>query len=287
MTKIAVIGLGAMGSRMAENLLKAGYELTVWNRTREAAAGLLAAGATQAATPREAVQGAAFVMSMVRDDAASRQVWLDENTGALAGMGSDAVAIESSTLTPAWIIELGAAAADKGIAFIEAPVAGSLPQAEAAQLIYLTGGDEAAVKRAEPILKTMGAAVHRVGPLGTGALAKLTTNTLLGIHVTVLAELIGMLKRSGADAQGVFDVVAATPVWSAGAQRLSGLMLSGNFAPQFPIELIAKDFDYALAVIGSPDKAPTIHAASRVFHEAIEQGLGAENMTGVVQLFSE
>ena len=122
MSKISVLGLGAMGARMAAHLIKAGHDVTVWNRTADATRPLVAAGATQAQTPREAAAGAAFVVTMVRDDDASRRVWLDPDNGALAGMAAGAVAIESSTLTPGWIRELGHAIAERGVALLEAPV---------------------------------------------------------------------------------------------------------------------------------------------------------------------
>ena len=111
-----------MGARMAARLIKAGHDVTVWNRTADATKPLVAAGATQAQTPRQAAAGAAFVVTMVRDDDASRRVWLDPDNGALAGMAAGAVAIESSTLTPGWIRELGHAIAERGVALLEAPV---------------------------------------------------------------------------------------------------------------------------------------------------------------------
>jgi 3-hydroxyisobutyrate dehydrogenase len=107
MVDVAVLGLGAMGSRMASNLLKAGHRVVVWNRTPGAAKALVEVGARQAQSPKEAAAGAAFVIAMLRDDEASRQVWLDPESGALAGMERGSVAIESSTLSPRWIRELG------------------------------------------------------------------------------------------------------------------------------------------------------------------------------------
>lgn len=287
MMKISVLGLGAMGSRMAANLVKAGHAVTVWNRTPAAAASLVAAGAKQATTPREAATGADFVLAMVRDDEASRALWLASETGALAGMTAGAVAIESSTVTPGWIRELGDAVVQRGLALLEAPVSGSRPQAEAAQLVYFVGGDEAVVRRAEPVLKVMGSAIHHVGPLGSGAVVKLATNALLGVQVTAIAELIGLLKASGADAGRAIQAMSCTAVWSPGANYWSNTMLTGNFAPQFPVELIEKDFGYAVEVAGSAAAAPTIAAARGVFQQAIDRGLGGQNMTSVVQLFTE
>jgi 3-hydroxyisobutyrate dehydrogenase len=286
MSKITFLGLGAMGSRMAINLIKAGHEVTVWNRTATAASSVVAAGARQADTPKHAAQGADFVIAMVRDDEASRQVWLDPDTGALTGMAKGAVGIESSTLSPDWVRALGDATANRGIALLEAPVSGSRVQAETAKLVYLVGGEESTLKKAEPVLNAMGSAIHHVGPLGTGALVKLSTNTLLGIQVVAFAEVIGMLKRTGADAHRAMEAIASTSVWSPVATYLSGSMLSGNFAPQFPVELIEKDFGYTVEAAGE-NFAPTIGAARRVFRKAIEEGLGESNMTGVVQLFTQ
>lgn len=286
MARISLLGLGAMGSRMAAKLIGAGHRVVVWNRSPQAAQVLIDAGAQSAATPRQAAADAEFVIAMVRDNDVSRQVWLDADTGALQGMSAGTIAIESSTLTPDWIRELGTCLAQRDVALLEAPVIGSTPQAEAAQLIYLAGGDANTLARAQALLKTMGSSIHHVGPLGAGALTKLATNTLLGVQVTVLAELIGMLQRAGADAARVFEVMAATPVWSVAAARVSALMLAGNFAPQFPVDLIEKDFGYTIETAGDASRAPTIAAALQVFRAAIERGFGKDNMTGVVKLFT-
>src|SRR5450631_1895103 len=129
MSKAAFIGLGPMGSRMATNLLKAGHEVTVCDLVPEAVDKLTSAGAKVAASAREAAEGKDFVLTMVRDEEISRKVWLDATTGALVGMKPGAIAIECSTITPAWAHELGRAISKAGIAMLEAPVSGSTPQA--------------------------------------------------------------------------------------------------------------------------------------------------------------
>ncbi len=284
MTDIAFLGLGAMGSRMAANLVKAGHRVTVWNRSPQACDPLIAAGAKAVASPRAAASGGEFVIAMVRDDEASRQVWLDPEQGALAGMRPDALAIESSTVTPDWSRALGSEASKRGIGYLEAPVAGTLPQAEAGQLIYLVGGNPSLLERATPVLKAMGSAIHHSGPIGTAALTKLTVNTLLALQVAGLAELIPILKRAGVDAKHVLDVVAQTPVWSPVAARTAQSMLAGAFQPMFPVEMMAKDMGYALASAGDPRKAPLIAATRQAFADGIERGLGDRNMTAIVQL---
>jgi 3-hydroxyisobutyrate dehydrogenase len=285
MTSVAFLGLGAMGSRMAANILKAGYLLTVWNRTPAAAEQLVGLGARQAGTPKEAAKGADFVIAMVRDDEASRDVWLNPETGALAGLSASAIGIESYTLTPNWVRDLGTHFARQGVGFLEAPVSGSRPAAEGGQLVYLLGGDEAVAAKAEPVLKTMGSTINLVGPLGAGALTKLATNAMLGIQVAAYAEIIGWLRANGADPARSIKALSTTPVWAPVANYITSSMLSGNFAPQFPVELIDKDFRYALQVAGSPEKVPTIAAAHAVFDNGIAKGLGKLNMTGIVKLY--
>lgn len=140
MSNITVLGLGAMGSRMAARLIAAGHQVTVWNRTRRATQPLVDLGATLAASPRDASQGAEFVIAMLRDDEVSRFVWLDPECGALAGMSPGTVAIESSTLTSGWIQMLDAQMQHQRVSLLEAPVSGSRLQADTGQLTYLIGG---------------------------------------------------------------------------------------------------------------------------------------------------
>lgn len=128
----------------------------------------------------------------------------------------------------------------------------------------------------------MGSAIHHVGALGAGTLAKLTTNTLLGIQVTMLAQMMGMLKHADVDVACIMAAVAATPIGSPIAQRLSDGMLARNFSPQFPVELIEKDFGYTMQAAGSLSATPMVSAARGVFRKAIEHGFGKSNMTGVV-----
>jgi len=287
MSHIAVLGLGAMGSRMAANLLAAGHQVTVWNRTPAAAEALVSQGAVQAFTPKQAAEGADFVIAMLRDDVASRQVWLDADTGAILSMKPGAIAVESSTLSPDWVKELGMRLEVKDISLLEAPVSGSRPQAEAGQLVYLVGGDEQVLERSRSLLETLGSALHHVGGLGNGALVKLTTNALLGIQVAALAEIIGLLKHNGVDPAQALKAMSATSVWSPVATVMSNSMLNNNFAPMFPVELIGKDFGYALQAAGSLSSAPTTTAVRDVFRLAMAQGLGQENMTSIVKLFSQ
>jgi 3-hydroxyisobutyrate dehydrogenase len=284
MTDIAFLGLGAMGSRMAARLLQAGHQVTVWNRSPAAALPLGKLGAQVAASPAEAARHARFVIAMVRDDEAARDVWLHPQTGALAGMAPGTVAIDSSTLSPQCAMALAATMAQSGMPFLEAPVSGSRPQAEAGQLIYYVGGDAATIELAKPVLAAMGQAIHAVGPVGVAAFTKLTTNALLGVQVTAMAELVNILKHAGLAPAPVLEAVAATVVCSPFAKRAADNMLAGDFSPQFPVALVEKDFAYMLACAASADAAPTLAAAHSVFQAAASQGYAEQHLTSVVKL---
>ncbi|HEY0734629.1 MAG TPA: NAD(P)-dependent oxidoreductase, partial [Herpetosiphonaceae bacterium] len=147
MQEVAILGLGIMGSGMAHNLLKAGFSLTVYNRSRDKATALESAGARVADTPRAAVESADVIVAMVANDEASRAIWLGDD-GALAGVRSDALLIECSTLTTGWVRELADLAQQRAAVFLDAPVTGSKPVAESGQLGFLVGGDSAAFERA-------------------------------------------------------------------------------------------------------------------------------------------
>ena len=283
MTRIAFLGLGAMGSRMVSRLGSAGHEVTVWNRT---APDRPPAGTTLAATPRDAASDAEVVIAMLRDDAASEPVWLDPDIGALAGVARGALGIEASTVTPAHARRLHAAAAERGMAFLDSPLAGSRPQAEARQLIFMAGGDAAHVAQAEPVLLAMGAAVHHAGPAGAGATVKLMVNSLFGAQLAIMAELICMAERGGIDPARAVEIIGATPVASPAAKAAAGAMLAGAFAPAFPIDLVEKDFALARVTAAEVEAAvPVTNAVHAVFAAAKHEGLGNMNITGIVRRY--
>ena len=279
---IAFLGLGAMGSRMAARLLAAGHTLTVWNRSPAPAQALAGQGARLAATPAEAVADAAVAIAMVRDDEASRRVWLAPD-GALAALPPGAVGVESSTLSPAWVGELAGAFAARGIGFLDSPVAGSRPQAEAGALIHLVGGEAAALETARPALEATGSAVHHLGPAGSGAAMKLVVNGLFGIQVAALAELLAAARAMGLDPARAAAVLGETPTLSPAAKNAAQGMLARAFAPAFPVELVEKDFGYLTAAATAG--APLAEATREVMRRAAAAGLARENLTAVAKLY--
>lgn len=284
--RVAILGAGAMGSRMAARLVAAGVPVTVWNRTRERAEAI--EGAAVAPTPRAAAEAASVVLSMVRDDGASREVWLDPTQGALAGLGEEALAVECSTLSLPWVSELAGAFTAAGRAFVDAPLAGSRPQAEAGKLIFVLGGEEDDCARLTPVLAPMAGAVHRVGATGAGATLKLMINAMLATQLGVMAELIGFSRRAGIDPALAVQIIGETPVCSPAAKVSADAMVAGAWAPAFPIELVAKDLGLLARSAQAYDaQVPMAERAGDVYARGLSQGLGGDNITGIVQLYDD
>lgn len=287
MSKLAFLGLGAMGTRMVEHLIAAGHHVTVWNRTRTAAEPFADRGAAIADTPADAAKEAEIVISMVRDDDASRTVWMDDKTGALTTIQSNAIAVECSTLSLEHIAALDAAVQNAGASFVAAPLAGTLPQAEAGQLIFFAAGPEASAKELEPVLLAMGSAVHQCGVNSRNAtLLKLIVNSMLGVQIAALAELLATGEKYGLSQGDAMKVLDEIPVISPPAKRAGAAMAAGKFAPQFPIELVAKDFGYVTAMAQAIQaQAPVCKTAEEVFRSANDKGFGNDNINGVVKLY--
>ncbi len=287
MSRIAILGMGAMGSRVAQNLLNANHEVVVYNRTRDKAMPLINQGAIYAATPREAATQANIVISMVTDNNVSRTVWLDPETGAAMGLSKDTIAIESSTLTVAWTRELAAEIQRYGAVFLDAPIVGSRPQAEALKLIYLVGGQTETLTQVRDILLSAGGStIHHVGEIGQGMAMKLAVNALFGIQVAALAEILGMLTKNGMTSAKAMECLGELPVISPAAKNAGSLMLAHNHAPLFPIELVEKDFRYVVETAQAVDAATPVSIAIRdIYTQAIAKGYGSDNITSVAQLF--
>lgn len=278
---IAFLGLGAMGQRMAARLLAAGHRVQVWNRSPGPELALQSLGALVAQTPREAVADARFVFSMVRDDEASRGVWLDPHHGASGGLRPDAIAVECSTLSPAWIATLAAALP---VPLVDAPVAGSRPQAEAGQLIFMAGGTTAAIQAVTPMLMDMGSAVHTLGRSGTGSAMKLAVNSLFATQVVAMAEQLALLDDQQVDLVGALTALKSMPVTSPAAAGAASAMLARAYAPQFPVQLAAKDLGYALAA--SRHELPLTAAVLGRLQAARDAALGDEHLVAVHKLYA-
>jgi 3-hydroxyisobutyrate dehydrogenase len=284
-TKIALLGLGLMGSGMAGRLLDAGYPLTIWNRTPDKAQALTNRGATLAKSPREAAASATVVISMLADVPVCRDVWLGRGE-ALVEIARGTTLIESSTVTVEWIEELDRAAKEHGCDLVDAPVTGSKPQAEAGQLLFLAGGSSAAVNNVTPILKAMGRDVIHVGPVGSGARLKLINNFLSGSQVAALAEALSLIERSGLDREKALGVLTEGAPGSPLVKLLSGRMTARQYEPNFVLRLMAKDLRYAVSEADHQALDLDMgRAALRIFEHAIAAGQGDDDMSAVVEQF--
>jgi 3-hydroxyisobutyrate dehydrogenase len=280
---VALLGLGTMGAGMAANLLKAGFSLTVYNRTAAKAQALVGAGAHFASTPTAAAKGASVIISMLADDAASREVWLGEK-GALEEAEKNAVLIESSTVSPAWVAELAAIAAQRGPHFLDAPVTGSRMQAEAGQLSFLVGGSDAALEKATPVLKAMSKEIVHLGPVGSGAKMKLINNFLCGVQVASLAEGLTWIERSGLDREKALSVLKSGAPGSPLLGAISARMVSKKYDVNFLLRLMTKDLLYAQnEATGCNVDLKTAEVARSLFEVAIAQGFGDEDMSSVIE----
>lgn len=234
MAKVAVVGLGAMGSRIARRLLDAGHELTVWNRTRAKAETL---GAPVASTPAEAASSAEVVITMVADPPALAAV-TEGPDGVAAGADEETTVIEMSTVGPAAIERLRSVL-DANL--LDAPVLGSLSEAESGTLSIFVGGDEAVFARRRELFEVLGKPIY-IGPSGSGAAAKLVANSTLITVIGALGEALALADALGLSREKAFEVLGTTAL-AAQAERRRPALESHDYPPRFPLRLARKDAD--------------------------------------------
>jgi 3-hydroxyisobutyrate dehydrogenase-like beta-hydroxyacid dehydrogenase len=279
-TSVGVLGLGAMGSRIARRLLDAGYEVHVWNRTPERAAPLVAAGAAAAASPREATGASDLVATMLADPDALASV-TDGPSGIAAGARAGTLVAEMSTVGPPAIARLRhALPAEVGL--VDAPVLGSLSEAEAGTLRIFVGGDHAAYERVRPVLEALGKPLH-AGDLGAGAAAKLVANSTLFGALGVLGEAVALADALGIDRAATFEVLAATPI-AAQAERRRESFETGEFPRRFRLALALKDatlVNEAAAAEGA--ELRLAEAARSWLADAVAAGLGDSDYSRLLE----
>ncbi len=275
---VAFIGLGAMGSRMASRLLDAGHPLVVWNRSRDKAEPFAARGAAVADSPAAAAADADVVITMLADPAALASV-TEGSDGVIAGLDADTTLIEMSTVGPASIKRLTAAL--PGAALIDAPVLGSLPEAEAGALKVFAGGSPESVAHWTPLLSVLGPVLH-VGPQGSGAAAKLVANGTLFGTLGLLAEALQLAGALGLSRDAAYDVLAATPL-AAQAERRRPAIESREFDLRFALALARKDVGLVLdaaATAGADLRLAS--AAASWLRDAEGAGLGAADYSALL-----
>ena len=278
---VAVLGTGIMGSGMARNLARARLETRAWNRTRERAEQLADAGITVADTLAEAVDRADCVITMLADGDAVRNV-MSGGDGALAAISTDAVWLQMSTIGIAATEQLAGLAAERGVAFVDAPVLGTKQPVEAGQLTVLASGPDAALDRCDPVFEAVGGRTIRLGEAGNGSRMKLVLNNWLVALTVGLAETIALAERLELDPARFLEIIRDSPMGFPYAELKGRMMIEREFEPAFPLRLAAKDARLVLEA-GELDGAELAltRAVVRRFAEAIELGHGDEDMAAV------
>lgn len=287
MAQYGFLGLGIMGGPMAANLIKAGHEVTVWNRTAEKCDQLVSMGATRAATAREVVAGADITFAMLSDPAAVEAVILDPD-GVLEGIGAGKGYVDMSTVdetTSRWVSEVVTAAGGR---FLEAPVSGTKKPAEDGTLIILAAGDEGFYREVAPLLDIMGKKRLFLGEVGNGARMKLIVNMIMGGMMTSFCEGLALGARGGLDSTDILDVLAAGALANPMFAGKGALIAKEDFAPAFPLKHMQKDLRLATALGDILGQAlPSASAANEVFIRALDAGLADEDFCAVYKIFTD
>ena len=281
--KVAFIGLGNMGEPMAHNVLKAGHDLTVYNRTVERAQALRDAGAKVAQSPAEAARDAEVVCICVSTPDVVRAVLLGDQ-GALSAASDRAIFIDFSTIDPQTSREMAQACADKGLPLLDAPVSGGVTGAAAGTLTVIVGGDHEAYQQAQPVFDAVGKKIVHVGPSGAGSTIKLINQMLVGINLAAVVEAFVAAQLAGVDPQVLFDVLSTSAGASSVLTRaVPDFFLKRNFEAGFALKLLCKDLDLALGM-GKELHTPlwVTSVARQVYEEACAAGLQEHDITAAL-----
>jgi 3-hydroxyisobutyrate dehydrogenase/2-hydroxy-3-oxopropionate reductase len=277
MSRVAVLGLGAMGSRMARRLLDAGHSVVVWNRDVTKAAPLAAAGAVAAPSPSAAASGSEAVITMLTDGDALREV-VDGPSGVFAGATTPTTLIQMSTVGLEATRRL-AAGLPETVELLDAPVLGSLAEVEAGSLQIFAGAPDALVEQWAPLLGALGRVRH-IGPVGAGSAAKLVANASLVGVVALLGEVLALAQSVGLERDAAFDVLAATPL-AAQAERRRAAIDDGDYPRRFALSLARKDADLVVEA-GAGADLRLLPAARSWYADAEADGAGELDYTAVL-----
>jgi 3-hydroxyisobutyrate dehydrogenase len=271
---VGLIGLGLMGKPMAHNLLRAGFPLTVWNRTKSRADDLVRAGAKFAANPREVAAQADVLITIVSDPPAVEEVIFGTgckgDTGALAGLRRGCTLIDSSTVTPDLARRLAASCSERGIDFLDAPVTGGTWGAEKGELVFMVGGKAEVLDRVKPVLEAVGKRFFLLGPNGAGQTVKLGMNLLLALQVDALAESLALVTAAGVQPERLIEVLQSSMGRSPLLDVKAPLMLKNEFPASFPLRLMHKDVRLALEMARSCGVVLSAGAAAYTTYTAVK-----------------
>jgi 3-hydroxyisobutyrate dehydrogenase-like beta-hydroxyacid dehydrogenase len=281
--KISYVGLGTMGSGMVSNLLKAGYELTVWNRSVKRSKPFARKGARVADTPANAVRDVDLVMYILSNDQAVEDVVFGTN-GILSGINAGQIAIDMSTVLPATTLREQEAYSKRGADFLDAPVFGSKKEAADAKLWIMAAGKRDVFKKVKPVLQHLGQTIHYFGKNGNAAAMKLVGNLIVALEMEALAEGLVLAQKAGLDLSTVMEVVKVadfrSPLLVGNGQNI----LKRDFSTSFALKLMLKDAGLIEKFAGSlQSPIPALRVVQKNLESAVALGFGKENASAVIK----
>ena len=282
--RIGWAGLGNMGVPMMKTLARAGYEIVLFNRTAAKAEALgKELQLSVAATPAGLLKDTSFVISMLADDTALKEVYTGPG-GILTGKpAKEIIAIDMSTVSPATTQQLAALCREKGMSYLDAPVSGSVKQAEEKQLVIMVGGDTAVYEKARPVFDNLGKASFLAGKNGAGNYTKLAVNLFLGITAQGLAEAALFAGKNGIDAATLFSIINNGALGSAFSKLKSSNIIENNFKAAFALKHEAKDLRLAKE---EGMNTPLGNEVNKSFQKALENGLGEEDIIAIMKFIN-
>ncbi len=285
--KIAFIGLGIMGSRMADNLIKGGHDLTVYNRTKSKAESLLKAGATWADSPAEAVKEADVLITMLQNPSVVEKEASGEN-GFLTSMKKDSIWIDSSTVNPSFSEKMAKEAKKNGIRFLDAPVSGSKVPAAKAELIFLVGGEKEDLLEIQPLLDLMGKNTIHVGNHGKGSAMKIMINQLLGQSMLAFSESLSLGIALGIDKFKAMDILMESAVTAPILKAFRSRIEDENYEANFPLKHLQKDLQlFTETAYENRKAAPLTNAAKEVYALANQHKMGDLDFSAVYKFLND
>ncbi|NGM82629.1 NAD(P)-dependent oxidoreductase [Paenibacillus sp. 7124] len=285
MKQIGFIGLGTMGAPMASNLLRAGFQVTVYNRTAAKCDPLVTEGATAAASLQAASEGKDVIITMVSNDDSIREIYYGPE-GILEALKPGAIVIDSSTISPGLVKEIAAAFENKGGHFLDAPVTGSKPGAVEGTLVFMVGGSADVIEASRDVFDAMGKLLLHMGENGSGAAAKLAHNAMVGIHNIALAEGFSIAVKSGVPADKFLELIRNGSAGSKQVELKGRKIIESDFSNQFSLGLMLKDLKLATALSdASGVPTPALELAKSLFQAGYNSGSGEEDLSAVVKTY--
>jgi 3-hydroxyisobutyrate dehydrogenase-like beta-hydroxyacid dehydrogenase len=266
---VGVIGLGLMGKPMANNLLKSGFPVVVWNRTAARAQDLVNEGAKLAESPRETANLADVLITIVSDPPALEEV-LWGASGAMEGLRRGSVYIDSSTISPDLARRAAAGCVERGVDFLDAPVTGGDWGAKKGELVFMIGGKTEVLERVKPVLEVLGKKFFLLGPNGAGQTVKLAMNLILALEVEALAEALALVTSAGVTGERLIEVMQSSMARAGVLDVKAPNMLKNEYPPSFPLRLMHKDMRLALELARQKGLDLPAAAASYATYSAVK-----------------